>query len=705
MSNSSSQDFLFRHFEKFIFGVLVCLALFLIYRGFQMPNFLDEQQPDRMEQGANQVKTAIDEDHWESINTAESRLVSIDVVARTNESIRPVSSQLYRLNHPWEGKSIDASLKRVDPPLASPIDVMVTGVIASIAVKLPPSKDPLKQSDYPLKALDNAEPIVVKAPEPKKPPKRVRRPMMDGSGMEGMMMEGSGMEGMMMEGMPGMEGMGSAGMEGMMGMGGPGGMAGVGMKPARQIDAKKFDQGFRPMQNGNFEPAIGHFISGVALMPHKELFKAYQDAFQQADGYNPLRDQPVYIGFSLQRADVTNKPVDQLADGDWVTRFTSKNIQQLLLNYWAGMAKEVVAGKYRDPELTSAIPPVLLKNYLAFVSHPKIPLGDEDLTRKNPALLDTAPVGPIIPTVGDDPFSGANIGTAQPGVGMMGSAGMMGGSGMMGGGYSMEGSGSGMDGGYGMGGFGGAGGYGMNAPSIDNQPDHKLIRFYDFRDFTGADKTAPIPGRKYVYRIRVAIEDPNFPRNASLQPRNSTLSAEVFRRVEQETAKANTGKKVRNSIRWSEFSAPSPVVSLPPMSGMYAGPVVPAQVRKIPVEGKEIEVTQKPPSGKLVATKWDPTYKVPVPIVMDVVRGTILSRKGDAEVPDPYGMLVKKLPEADINTHSVVLDLDGGQRLAISQDENQTEPGVVLLFGPDGGLQVSDEISSQLDYQFYSFSE
>lgn len=701
MSNSSSQDFLFRHFEKFIFGVLVCLALFLIYRGFQMPNFLDEQQPDRMEQGANQVKTAIDEDHWESINNAESRLPTIDVVARTNESIRPVGSQLYRLNHPWEGKSIDASLKRTDPQIVPPIELMVTGVIGSIAVKSPLSKDPMKPSDYPLKALENAEPIVVKAPEPKKPPRGRGRRM--GEGMDGMM-EGMGADGMMegsgMEGMAGMEGMG---MEGMMGMGSAGGMAGVGMKPARQIDPKKFDQGFRPAQAGSFEPAIGHFISGVALMPHKELFKAYQESFQQADGYNSLRDQPVYIGFSLQRADVTNKPLDELVDGDWVTRFTSKNIQQLLLNYWAGMAKEIVAGKYRDPELTSAIPPILLMNYADFASHPKIPLGDEDLTRQNPAMLNTEPVGPIVPTVGDDPFSGANIGIAQPGVGMMGS-GMMG-SGMMGGEYAMEGSASGMEGGGdGMGGYG-MGGYGMNVPNIASQPDHKLIRFYDFRDFTDADKTAPVPGRKYVYRIRVAIEDPNFPRNPSMQPRNSTLSAEVFRRVEQETAKASTGRKVRNSIRWSEFSAPSPVVSLPPMSGMYAGPVVPAQVRKMKLDGKDIEVTQKPPSGKLVVTQWNPIFKVPVPIVMDVVRGTILAKKGDAEVPDPYALIVKKLPDADINTQSVVLDLDGGQQLAITQDETQTEPGVMLLFSPDGGLQVSDEISSQRDFQFFSSPE
>lgn len=702
MSNSSSQDFLFRHFEKFIFGVLVCLAVFLIYRGIQMPNFLDEQQPDRMEQGANQVKAAIDEDHWENINNAESRMPVIDVVARTNESISPVSSQLYRMNHPWEGKSIDVSLKRTDPEIVAPIEVMVTGVIASMAVKSPPSGDPMKPSEYPLAALENAEPVVAKAPEPKKPPKRTRGRMsieeMMGMGSEAMMMEGS---------MPEMAGSESMMMEGMMGMGGPGGGPGSMAKPGRQIDAKKFDQGFRPMQAGKFEPAIGHFIAGVAVMPHKELFKAYEQAFQQADGYNPMRDQPVYIGFELWRADVTNKSVDELVEEDWKRRSSSKFFQKLLVSYWAGMAKEIVAGKYRDPELTSAIPPILLDNYAGFASHPKIPLGDEDLTKRGPVVQETVPTGPLVPNLDDDPFAAGNLGPIGPAAGMGMGMGMMGSAGMMGSQYGMEGSGS-MEGGYGMGmGMGGygMGGYGMSAPSSATQPDYKLIRFYDFRDFTGADPMAPVPGRKYVYRVRVAIEDPNFPRVASMQPRNSTLSAEVFRRVEQETAKANMGKKVRNSVRYSDFSATSPPVSLPPMSAMFAGSVTPAVTRKIPVDGREVEVTQKPPTGKLVFTQWNPTYQVPVPIVMDVSRGTILAKQGETLVPDPYGLMVKKLPDANINTQAVVLDIDGGLPLAISAEENQTEPGLMLIFTPDGKLQVADEVAGQRDFLLYSSAE
>lgn len=248
------------------------------------------------------------------------------------------------------------------------------------------------------------------------------------------------------------------------------------------------------------------------------------------------------------------------------------------------------------------------------------------------------------------------------------------------------------------------GGGAMGTRSMVDQPEHKLIRFYDFRDTSGMDKSAPQLGRKYVYRVRIAIEDPNFPRSPAMQPRNSTLSAEVFRRVEQESVKASQTNR-RNSIRWSEFSEPSPAVSLPPTSTAFAGPVVPSQIRRIQSDGREVEFTQKPPAGKLAVTQWDSVYNVPVPVVMDVIRGSVLAQQGTVDVPDPLEMIVKKLPDADIDTKMVLLDLGGGHPLAISPAEDQTEPGLMLLINADGALQVSDEIDSQQSYRFYSFAD
>jgi hypothetical protein len=659
-------DFLFRHVEKFIFTVLVLLAVFLVYRGFQMPDYLTVQQPDRMEQGANEVRTSIDADHWEAI--AEPRLETIDVVARTNESIRPVDPQVYGII-PWEGKSIDMSVKREDPVIAAPIDLRVTPVLANLAYKS-------ANSEYPLTELENAEPIE-KAPE--QPERRPR-----GRGRQNMEMMSSDPYAMGMESSYGMESSAMAGSGSMM----PGATS---MTASRRIDPKLYDQGFRPQGNPqNLVPAMGQFIAGVALMPHKKLHQAFEDALKSAEGYNPRRDQPVYLLFEVYRADVTDKAVDQLTDQDWTLIANSEFYKRLVIRLWAGMAKEIVTGKYRDPALTTPIPPVLLDHYGRFASHPEIPLGDEDprIALQQMAQQQALPTGPITFDAEEDPFANRGridpLRNLPPGMSGMGSGAGLGYGSMPGMGYGMSGMGQ----------------YG--AVSVADQPDYKLIRFYDF--YNAGSRTSPQPGRKYVYRIRTAIEDPNFPEDPAAQPRNSTLSAEVYRRVMQATARATETKR-RVSRRWSEFSEPSPIVSLPSTTAVFAGPVTPASTRKMQVDGREIDYVQKPASGKLVAAQWDRTYQVPVPIFTEVLRGSVIAKQGDFDVPDPLTFIVKKLPEADYNTQTVVVDITGGNPLEISPAENQTAPGVMLLFDPNGGLKVSDEVETQRDYRLYSYAD
>ena len=685
MNGDALKEFLFRHFEKFIFGILTLLALFLIYEGVNKPDITASFKPETMESDAVRVKTSIDDDHWAAI--AEPRIPTIDVVARTNETRKPVVPDPYKPLRPWEAKSIDLSVKRTDPKIPAPIDLQVTGVLASLAVKS-------ATKDYPLSTLDPADPVeVVEPPKPK--PKRGRAAM-----MEGMMMGSSGemMDPSMTD--PSMMGRsspsGSSSMmpdTSMMGssmMGSELGMAGMSpAKPIRTIDSK-LNHGFVPAPTGQagtpLAPTVGHFIAGVALMPQKEIYTAFDQALKQADGYNPMRDQPFFMGLQVQRADVTEKSVDQLTEADWVVRGSSRYYQQLLLRYWAGMAKEVVAGKYRDPELTTPIPPVLLNNYSHFVTHPKIPVGDEPLpgtVMQSETQPTDVPVGPIIPGAGDaDPIrSKGRVGTnsAMYGNAMSGDMGYSNYSGM-------------------------SGNMAINVTAL--QPDYKLIRFYDFRDFTGKDLGSPQPGRKYVYRVRIAVEDPNFPADASAQPRSSTLAADVFRRVGTLTAQAAADPtKGRNSTLWSEYSAPSPIVSLPGINDSYAGPVDPGASKVYQVNNLPVEFQSKPPKGKVVVTQWDATYGAPLPVFMEVTKGSVVNKKGVIEVPDPMSLQIRKIPEATINTSNVVLDLAGGKPLAIAPDDEQTEPGVVLMFDPSGGLEVVDEIDTQRGYRIYSFAD
>ncbi len=657
MNAEAIQEFLFRHVEKFVFGALTILALFLIYQGVQKPDIGTTQQPEKMEQSAKQVKTSIEDDHWAAIK--EPRLPTFNIVDRTKESTKPVDpKKKYDDLTPWDpDRSENGSLKRTDPKLPEPIDVQVRGVLASLAMK--------SAGDYPIGLLERAD--AVKKDEKKLQPKKKDPPRARAGGA--MAMDEASMAEYMSQSMNSSNSSMASPMAGL-GAAGPG-------TPRRSISAK-LNLGYVPVvgPKPNVAPAVGWFIAGVALMPQKEIFAAFEKAFSEAEGYNLNRDQPYYLGFQLQRADVTAKSVDQLVVDDWKPRGTSRYYQQLLLKRWSGMAKEIVAPKYRDPELTAAIPPVLLDHYAWFATHPRIPVGDELLPGATAIIAEPElPVGPIIPDAGDDTFNQKGRTGANPM--------------------------SGMD----MNQFGNF----NNIPKVD-QPEFKLIRFYDFHDFSGGDTGSPQPGRKYVYRIRIAVEDPNFPVNVAYQPRTSTMSAEVFRRVEKliaqsvEVAKTNP-QKPRNSSLWSDYSAASPPVSLPGLYETFVGPVDPGTTKVFQVGSESIEFNSKPPKAKVVVAQWNPTYGVRLPVFLDAVRGQIINKVGTIDVPDPIAMEVKKLPDATVNTGNVVLDMSGGKLLNISPAENQTEPGVVLMFDPSGGLEVVDEIETQHNFRLYSYAD
>ena len=161
MNAEAIQDFLFRHVEKFVFGALTILALFLIYQGVQKPDIGATQQPEKMEQSAKQVKTSIEDDHWAAIK--EPRMPTFDIVARSAESTKPVDKGVYGPLIPWDpDRSENGSLKRTDPKLPAPIDLQVRGVVASLAMK--------SAGDYPIGLLERAD--AVKKDEKKLQPKK-----------------------------------------------------------------------------------------------------------------------------------------------------------------------------------------------------------------------------------------------------------------------------------------------------------------------------------------------------------------------------------------------------------------------------------------------------------------------------------------------------------------------------------------------------
>ena len=449
-----------------------------------------------------------------------------------------------------------------------------------------------------------------------------------------------------------------------------------------------FDFGLRPTattDKRNPVPAVGWFIAGTAVVPHKEIYEAYELALKDADQYDPRRDTPVYFNLDVQRADVTDKPVDQLAEEDWEGIFWNReNYTKLAALKWSGFAPEIVPDDYRDEAFTMYIPPVLLDDYSTFALHPLIPMIPQKELKEllNPGVVEEE--AQEFDIEGND-----NLTLLAPGAR----------GGMMGAGMDMDmdmemDMDMDMDMGGMMGGM-------MFGRGIERDPvDYKLIRFYDFVGFPKSPKF----GRKYVYRLRYSVNDPNFPFNQALQPKSNSLAPEVAKRVMDLMADAAATKK-RSFQRWSEWSAPSEPASLPTLEQYFSGPVNPGTINNWTVGGKAVQYTRDPPKAKIVASQFDKTYGARIPMRLDVTEGSVLSHKAEsADVVDPITLKVKKLPDAEIVSGTTIVDLDGGGPLKIAEDD-LTEPGMMLLFDQSGKLIVTDEVGDQEFYRIYSYAD
>lgn len=659
MDSDKLKNFFVYHFEKMILVLVIAASGFLLYSGWQLPNFLDTQRPDRLTTKANEVKSSIDVDHNAQI--LPDRLPTFDIVKETARVDTPVDPSDYSLPQTWSGKSPNSIVRRLDPQLIAPRSLIVKPVVASIAIR-----GALEKDTYALALLDPADEVEkVEKPKPRENRRSRRASMME------QMMGGGGDE-MMDMGMDMMSEM----------MDSTTSSAGAG----RRFDSK-FDLGVRPNateDKRNPQPSVGWFIAGTAVVPHKELYEIFKESLQDADLYDPRRDTPFYWDLKVQRADVTDKPVDQLAEGDWVEIWNRLKYTQLAALRWSGFAPELVPSDYRDDALTMWIPPVLLDDYRSFALHPLIPmLSQKDLENAAKAGEVQEDFREFTTDMEDDLTL---VAPGQRGGGTMG---------MMGMDYGMEMDSMGMDSmmmGMGMAMMGRGG---LEA----NPVDYKLIRFYDFAGFKGS----PQFGRKYVYRIQYAVNDPNFPFLETLQPKVSSLSPDVAQRVQGQMEKAIKDGS-RDFLRWSEWSEPTEPVSLPSLEQWFAGPVDPGTINVWKVGGKDVEYTRDAPTAKIVTSQFDIVTGARIPMQLEITEGSLLSHKAEsADVIDPVSLSIKKLPDAELVSGTTVVDLDGGAPLKITSDLKS--PGLMLLFDQTGQLRVSDEVGDQRMYRIYSFAE
>jgi hypothetical protein len=219
----------------------------------------------------------------------------------------------------------------------------------------------------------------------------------------------------------------------------------------------------------------------------------------------------------------------------------------------------------------------------------------------------------------------------------------------------------------------------------------KQVRFVDF-DVK--------PGRKYRYRMMLALDDPNHPRDETQEPDITTLDPDALKRVKGEIARETKAGR-RYGLRYTDYSEPTDIVSVPSGERYYAGETS----RPGTIRINNVEIVTNEPQAKVLTVKWDGKLGVFAPAEQTVLRGGVLDTEADVEVIHPILGDLRKIPKYSLQTGGIVLDMFGGDHLPSNEKEPEKAPGETLILDAEGNLVVTDETTDVAGYRRYIFPE
>ena len=243
---------------------------------------------------------------------------------------------------------------------------------------------------------------------------------------------------------------------------------------------------------------------------------------------------------------------------------------------------------------------------------------------------------------------------------MGGEYGAMGG---MGGEYGAMG---GMGGGYG-GGIGRLGrgrGAQLDAFTWDGKTSSVLLRYFD---------NSVESGRRYRYRVRLVLRDVH-----NMVPVKH-LDKSVIDRRESKKNKKGEGPL----YRFSEWSEPSPIASVPLPARLYVVGSTPA---------KETNFYDEPEAEVLIKS-LNSEFASEVAATEEFTRGSVVNIEKKAAVIWTSSTTKQEYPEFLFRTGITVLGFTGGEKF--SKNRNLLAPTRALLMDPAGRLFVQSELKDQ----------
>jgi hypothetical protein len=687
------------HGEKVAMATVGLLALWFIYSSLRLPRLEEERQATKLTSEASQTTEAVNRSEWPNDPTDPRRAevrVAINIEKTGGEFLVP--SDAYRTSRDgFNPRKVTPAVFRTDPVMLNAVDVHVvggTGIFAFI-------DEAVRQA----RALADAERQEKEQVEQRRDAERMAD---EGQG------EGRGLRGR-----------------------GPGGAYGeAGEMPfdpehpkRRPVDAMAQPAGV-PLQGDERQERV-HWAVITAKVPVREQLKLYQDAFENARGYDPARDFPHYAGYKVQRAEVIpGQPLEwtdvKVYDGQRKSVETGDDLGTVVSSYvlnvakkgglyariaqfWPPLMEDVVDQRYLVDVLALPLPPLVGRNWGSDATHPDIPLledtpaledelmplEDEQPTEELAADSDEDAQFRSDPTqaLGPSGYGGERSGLGGPYGGGGRDRGYGNPYGRGGGerGYGPYGGGAGRGRAYGMGGerggigpYGreGRGGYGGMGGGVraGNQPttlprgvDFWLLRFFDF---------SVEPGKKYKYRVRLVLSDPNMGQGIE----KSMLAPAVQDRLAKLAQMARTNNKPISQVRYiDDWSAPSRTVGIPIAGSVKlaeAKPTASGRVSDEPTVKLLVESFEVDASGNAIQAE----------ALRDFRRGYVANFvEKDQKYLGPGGVWIDELESFNFFTGMTVVDMNGGEALG----KDATAPARVLIMDPAGELHIRSEMDDK----------
>lgn len=629
----------FLHCEKVVFGLVSMLTMLILYKSITLPRLAEEFQAAALQDSILQTKNAIANYQWDDA-VATGHVKQFHSVALVSDLI--VKSELYE---PKRGFSLNSlvvvpAATRTDPPILNASDVYATGGTGLFAF-----------IDEEVRKHRQFESAVRE--EERIQRERQRQQTAERAGATG-----------------------------------PKRPEGVGSDPSAQVydpdHPKRRPVGDTSVRmpgvllQGDERIERANWACVVALVPVREQLNLYLDSFEQARGHNVNHDFPRYLGFLVERAEVERgkELVWQhvpLYDGQQKsvaenaalsigprhgigTAVVDKLYATAALLWAGGPSTDVVDEQFTNRALTLPLPPLVGRDWGKNATHPKLRLNSAELEAGAESLAD------------DQPSSFASgFGNSGAGLPMR---------------PSMQFAGN-VPGPYGTGPgsrrySGGRGGSSTNYPGgVESNAsdassilpigvDYYLLRFFDF---------TVERGRKYKYRVKLAIADPNYD-----MPTNM-LSPEVLDR-QADAAKSNRGRKTSFRLT-DDWSAPSPTVGIP----------IGGSIRLAGVKLASPEKFNDEPSASLLIEAFAIDEKgnamKAATEEQNFRRGSVANLVKDTEYLGPGYIDYRE--DFRFFTGMTLLDIDGGEKLT----RDFSAPSRILLMGPTGQLYIRREVDDE----------